>query len=1694
MEFQLLLIACIPQCLLIFILLNYINFSQQESLSEIQKLSANMYDQVMGMVELQNNATMSLLFTNMEHQIVVLTTQRRMIQNIMEGGIVINSKFRRPVLNIQNTYNQNEDPYLLNLYKNNASYLISSWHQKDTLVESNLNQLSKDQLRNSSIVDFIQRASLYANRKQNKSNKTIKMTVKSYFQVFSSDGMFFGTGANMTYQNFTDGPPCFQSKYHLDSRCQEFYQAQLLKPKLVMAGYPPTKFNYSDNNQPFIAMGLCKKIQTPTSFHQFYQDFLSTNTTIFSITCNSIYLEQSYLNFQKLGNNYALTIIIDYKQYKVAYQSDFQIKPNTIYTLQETYLSKLDLNQQQYFLAQLQNFAKNISTICSTNKYDIFQVGQQQKSYNFQFMQGNQQMIVLYQQQLNINNHNIYGIDIVLSYIAELENKIAKMINDSIIHLTNILKQLTIDDEKKNIILFEDGLFNYDYQIDYSLIFQSSDMHLLYQSFQNLFQTLIITTQNIFGNNESQSLIELTQQISYFNIFKNYKAQGIIYNNIGNLHFNNRRYIEALENYSQSIICCKYEMNEYAEDAQRHNQNFKNIKQQNSRLSSINQHQNINNKIQNKSNNFDKDKEKNIFISKLFDKLKSSFSSKNKQMQIKNKIKQEELMLNLKHEEEFQKFKEEQEEFEMMLLNRKYNFLLALVFYNIKNQNKITLWDQANEIVSELQNQIQQQQSSLKLKNLKLKMGIILNCIQTFYSQFNGITSNLEEKIQYSTLLFNQIQNQSIKDQLIQQQNQINSQSPNNIYNQENFIANNSNFADQYNKNKSSFKEKYNLNLFSPSNNKTKKDQMFYLQDFNYSPKLIQSNKQNLFIQVNNKGKGFIQQQSYSNQQDVQNINSKSSNRSKNHSQVSQKRKETKNKINNFQQLICESPNYKQKKQKNSPNNQKVQIKQNKDFNEINCNRYKNSSTEQNIPQINLKIQEKQNIVQKYKFDDDSSKNSQKNNNQVRCKQISTISQKRQIEKLQIKINENENNNQQFIRVKTINNQINQQLKKQNSQDICNDKIIYNNQIPENIEEDINSQKINFKDITQNQKDKQQILDSQTSSNEILFKDSQKSYLSNYKSFLMYRRSTYVNSNGLSKQLYVDGFGEDKNQYEIKDNMIFGYMQDQIATMFFIQNKFYKAAETITQTYENNQLNIPFLLNRSFKILLSIFTKYGLSHPVFDKIYEMLNSDILFQINLIYFDWEDSNFCVNSQIKSQELGEIQIQKEKTINLCLDIVEQVTKKQEDYFGFIYSSLADMQIRKKICMINHLDQKKKLIVQEIIDCFAPILKNQNSDYRLGQQSIKKDQDLNESKDSLKNFKTENQFQQTTKWNQLTPIKNEIKNFNSHFISIIKEPLQNQDIESMKQNETTQNNNQEQKYAQINTQISNDYESKINDLSPTKQNFCELNDNTQNQFLYETSELNNFVIQDQTQNKIIQNKQLNSNINNQQFNKHQTQSLINSTAVYQLNKQNQQLSKFSFNNQQINYEFQDIQDDIKLQNIQFSKEKISKTNQKKRELFYQSIRKAIFEILGKQDTQQIMFYLHKINFQQQNQKEKQLVQNHLWNDKNEFMNNLIENTQLQKKNYKKVIIAITSDVSMINERNKEFSMLEDNLQYLQIELCILIKDDSLSTNESNIPKQNQKSPIFYFFSEQNLLRYLINSRCSQYHSQHPLIVEHF
>ncbi|KAL4479957.1 hypothetical protein ABPG74_020473 [Tetrahymena malaccensis] len=89
----------------------------------------------------------------------------------------------------------------------------------------------------------------------------------------------------------------------------------------------------------------------------------------------------------------------------------------------------------------------------------------------------------------------------------------------------------------------------------------------LFNSFQYLFKLLRFTTKNTFKDDPSLNLINLCIETQHFEQFKNNRALGVCYNNIGVIHYNSGRFQESIENFQKSIIYAKYELDLYTHES-----------------------------------------------------------------------------------------------------------------------------------------------------------------------------------------------------------------------------------------------------------------------------------------------------------------------------------------------------------------------------------------------------------------------------------------------------------------------------------------------------------------------------------------------------------------------------------------------------------------------------------------------------------------------------------------------------------------------------------------------------------------------------------------------------------------------------------------------------------------------------------------------------------------------------------------------------------------------------------------------------------------------------------------------------------------------------------------------------------------------------------------------------------------------
>ncbi|EAS03564.2 transmembrane protein, putative (macronuclear) [Tetrahymena thermophila SB210] len=1837
-QFRIIFIVGFPQLLLLVIILIYINLNYKQSLSEVDEFSSNMYEQEIYLVQIQNKAQLDPLYQNIQHEEWVINLLQNLNTKMLNGQIIVNNKFISPILNIQNTYNNIGDSYLLNLYKKNSSYLVSSWHQKDTLNIRELNQLSLDQLRNASITDFFSRAALFANRLKQQQTNIVNIVDKSYFTAFNSDGMFFGAGANMTFQNITDPPPCQMSKYNMDSRCQGYFQDSMRLYQFPFVGYFPMLFMYDSNNNPYLSTGFCKKVYTPESFFQKYssqlQSSFTQNSNIFSIVCQGIQVQQNIITFQNLGNNQALRILIEPITQSVVYQTYFQIQPNVIHTLNETYLYQLEEDQKILFLKQIQSFfyQNYILEECSFDKNYILNLNNKQKIGQFNFYQQKQEMVASLQftyvidkniisnqtvknqaQFCYLNNlllitimskdqlqaqavalgkqieqvdltfrilmYCIIFISIVITLYQSV--RISKMINNSVEHLTDILKKIRVDEETKNMILFEDGIFSGDFEIDYSQLFLSSDMLLLYQSFQNLFQTLIFTTQNIFGQDQSLTLIELSKQIKYFRQIKNCKALGICYNNIGSIHFNNSRFLEALENFNQAIIYCKYEMSEFQDKVSL---------TQKSKTEQV--CKNEQNDCQIKKADFCTFKYISNLLNilrKFFIQIRQKLKSKGEQMLQQNIQNQKDLINNLfTHRIDNQYYiQQEQNEFNQMLYNRKYNFLISLVYYNIQHQKYIWLWDTIESLVDELNN------LAIPNYNLKLKMGILLNLVMMHIKFNKGDCNENYKVIENSEQLYEALkalkdseylQHQQIQQNDSKNQEQIKQAHELTIYETiENCSSYNINKASENNEQtikfikneKQDHQMQYQLNSLSPIQNQsiltTQKPILDYLMSFQNQA----NSTYNPFIKNNSKTNLDFQSQ----QTDFQTLEFNSPIKN--------------NKISSpGQEAFAKYPRkYFEKKQDTIQNESK-------------------SYFQNFVINLNLESQNQDFLNQKSIISNLNTPKSPK----FQFFQENINYQLSQFTPKCIK----QSSSQANLRKKSS---MYLTRKKQNSfydiQSTNKSKIIGSNNL--HTKKTRNSLKQNL-----NQLDTQFLI----SSNSKRLNDIQGQPYCKLKN----RKQSDMLSERLnnSSNFYLHGFGEDRNTYDLHEEAVLSFLMDQRANDKANKQNYYQAAEEITEMFEKCNIITPYQFNRSFKRLLKIFEQFKLNHKCIEQFYIKFVKDISFKICVLHIDLDsedlqNTNKTVNQQINNndkqhlkeqkkqqdllEQLEEIN-QKERVVNLCSAILDKVIKKDDDYFGFLASSIRDMFIKQHISIINQPWIKRNVIIS-VLNNYIDQLETQNS-IQISQHQLNKANKLR-----IRYMKS-NEEKITNPMNQIDLSRIKSHSLMNHPVNLKQRSLtfhnllQKQQINDPKNQypKTTKNYSieSEKRNLNFNFQLDNQYSKQILN-SPSASNFQQIQTNLQ-----------------RCQENLINNSVLNKNINKQQINQirspkqEEQQSILevsidekqllgqkissinNSQMSQQLlnNQQRSQLDETDLNenssSQRIekNINLSPIQEEVSRKNLMIeelqldqtkndvnkclsiyqkkqskyqkiqtqdstnqifkqnyknnkniislglqnsipkilseedlknkknldklpssSKKSFLKLNQiqffekqqkdqqqinledakrRKKQIFYLSVRKALQEVTGQHTGQAILYQLMESKFKNKN---NQVMEKHMIDMKKEYVDDILYLNRFQEKLFKKFIILVIQDLNMVDQTQPEFEMLHSELIKLNVELCILIQNEHLSTKEDS--KDSQKGQekfqqISYFYCEQNLLLYLLNCRNSKYHNITPTIIEHF
>lgn len=99
-----------------------------------------------------------------------------------------------------------------------------------------------------------------------------------------------------------------------------------------------------------------------------------------------------------------------------------------------------------------------------------------------------------------------------------------------------------------------DRMMNGDLDIDIQEHYQvcSQELTSLYSVFAKL-KIVLRFREKVYFSEESRAIMNYAQALALFNEFKNTKGAGICYNNLGIIHFKNKRYFQAVECYAKAL-------------------------------------------------------------------------------------------------------------------------------------------------------------------------------------------------------------------------------------------------------------------------------------------------------------------------------------------------------------------------------------------------------------------------------------------------------------------------------------------------------------------------------------------------------------------------------------------------------------------------------------------------------------------------------------------------------------------------------------------------------------------------------------------------------------------------------------------------------------------------------------------------------------------------------------------------------------------------------------------------------------------------------------------------------------------------------------------------------------------------------------------------------------------------------------
>ncbi|KAL4509301.1 hypothetical protein ABPG72_018232 [Tetrahymena utriculariae] len=531
---------------------------------------------------------------------IMIYTMNSFQSRVINGMVIPNPQSKFSNLNMELLYDNQEDPKITQIFLKNQ-HSTNIWFQQNITSVNQLSLVGQNIIQNISHGNFLSRAYQYVFDNQYQ-DKFLYLKIDKIVSGFSADGLYYSSGQNTTFR-YSSPPNCRKGKYNIDVRCLSWFKSGLQQSSL----YVLSPFYSSINKGHALSSGICQPLRN-------YNDTLSSDD-IYMVSCVPLYLDKFQIYFQNFINQTKQSYLIEPRTQSIVYNSQQIGKQNTIqyfyntelsnntniqqaqnlnYTIIQNYTqwvyqtlnqanlkqlldTQLDLITQQQYTKNNKNFTVILNPIFLVDKLPKFKGVKSPQPQGFRLEMLYLQINFLsdedlraqanqLQQQFNLFINYLTISLLVFFVIAILATifytyRLNQLLEIPIDHLIKILKQML--EEIKSQDLF--NIYN-NFKLNAEDKFLSKETFLLFQSFEQIFQVLIQTSENFFNDNKYDTLLRLYKKIEFFKQFKNNYALGIIHNNIGSLLLSQDHFFQALEHFSTATLYAQYEIQEFLQN------------------------------------------------------------------------------------------------------------------------------------------------------------------------------------------------------------------------------------------------------------------------------------------------------------------------------------------------------------------------------------------------------------------------------------------------------------------------------------------------------------------------------------------------------------------------------------------------------------------------------------------------------------------------------------------------------------------------------------------------------------------------------------------------------------------------------------------------------------------------------------------------------------------------------------------------------------------------------------------------------------------------------------------------------------------------------------------------------------------------------------------------------------------------